>query len=101
MSARTRRRLRRAWGIGLLTGALGALVALTPPGMSLEERFGLSWLFWVRGPVEAPPEVSVVSLDRRSADSLGLGDKIHNWPRSVHARLIKRLVEDRSVGDRV
>ncbi len=93
MSARTRRRLRRAWAIGLLTGALGALFALTPPGVSLEERFGLSWLFWVRGPIEAPPKVTVVSLDRRSADSLGLGDKIHNWPRSVHARLIERLVE--------
>ena len=59
-----------------LTGAVGALVGvlvmLSPLGAPLEERFGLSWLFWTRGPVGAPAEVAVVSLDRRSAEELGL-----------------------------
>lgn len=87
-----RRRWIRAWAVGLATGALGALFALAAPGLGFEERFGLSWLFWARGPLEPPSEVAVVSLDRRSAERLGLPAEIRSWPRTVHAALIDRLV---------
>ena len=86
------RRLWRACAIGLAAGGLGGLLALTPLGVALEERFGLSWLFWVRGPLPPPAGTVVVSLDRESAERLGLPEKIRDWPREVHARLIERLV---------
>jgi adenylate cyclase len=85
------RRLTRAWAIGLAVGGLGALLAVTQLGVAIEERFGLSWLFAVRGPLEPPPETLVVSLDRESAERLGLPEKISEWPRGLHARLIERL----------
>ena len=59
----------------------------------MEERFGLSWLFLTRGQVSAPADVAVVSLDRRSAEELGLPAKPRDWPRGMFARLIERLVE--------
>jgi adenylate cyclase len=71
---------------------LGVLVMLSPFGRALEEHFGLSWLFWTRGPVAAPADVAVVSLDRRSTEELGLPAQIRDWPRSLYARLVDRLV---------
>jgi adenylate cyclase len=80
-----------------MTAAIAALVGmvlmLSPFGALLEERFGLSWLFWTRGPASAPPDVAVISLDRRSAEELGLPPQPREWPRRVFARLIERLVE--------
>ena len=66
--------------------------SLTPLGVALEERFGLGWLFAVRGPLEPPADAVVVSLDRESAERLGLPEKIREWPRTVHASVIERLV---------
>ena len=78
---------------GLVAALVGILVMLSPFGPGLEERFGLSWLFWTRGQVSAPADVAVVSLDRRSAEELGLPAKPRDWPRGKFARLIERLVE--------
>jgi adenylate cyclase len=86
------RRLGKACAIGLLIGSLGGLLALTPLGVMLEERLGLTWLFRLRGPLPPPADVAVISLDRDSAQRLALPERIHEWPRSVHARLIERLV---------
>lgn len=87
------RRLRKALTIGLGAAGVGVLLALSPPGLALEERFGLTWLFRVRGPVEPPTDVLVVSLDQQSAERLRLPEKLRDWPRTVHARLIDRLAE--------
>jgi adenylate cyclase len=87
------RRIVRAGLIGLGVAVLGVSLALSPWGADLEERFGLAALFQVRGPIEPPSEVAVVSLDRDSAERLGLPDEIRDWPRSILARLIERLVE--------
>ena len=43
--------------------------------------------------MSAPADVAVVSLDRRSAEELGLPAKPRDWPRGIFARLIERLVE--------
>ena len=86
-------RIVKASLIGLGVAGLGIAVALSPWGALLEERVGLAELFRVRGPAEPPAEVAVVSLDRASAERLGLPEQIRSWPRSVYARLIERLVE--------
>jgi adenylate cyclase len=76
-----------------ITALVGMVLMLSPFGAVLEERFGLSWLFWTRGAVSAPREVAVVSLDRRSAEELGLPPQPRDWPRRVFARLVDRLVD--------
>src|SRR5687767_13152901 len=87
------RALIRASITGLVAALVGLLVVLSPVGTALEERFGLSWLFWTRGPVSAPTDVVVVSLGSDSAERLGLPDRLREWPRRVYAELIERLVE--------
>jgi adenylate cyclase len=76
----------------LAIGVGGALLAVIPGGIALEENVGLGWLFQIRGPVEPPPDVVVVGLDRRSAETLGLASRPHQWPRAVHGRLVDSLV---------
>ncbi len=88
------RGLMKAALIGGATAGVGLALAFTQPGVSFEERFGLTWLFAVRGPVETPADVMVVSLDRRSAELLELPEKIRDWPRSLYADLIDRLSGD-------
>jgi adenylate cyclase len=87
------RALIRASITGLVAALVGLLVVLSPVGTALEERFGLSWLFWTRGPVSAPTDVVVVSLGSDSAERLGLPDRLREWPRRVYAELVERLVE--------
>ena len=74
-----------------LVGLLGVLVNLTPPGLQMEEDFGLPWLFRLRGATRAPPEVVVVAIDKASSSQLGLPTMPSLWPRDVHARLINKL----------
>lgn len=88
---RSMRTLLKALVIGLGTAVLGVILALTPTAPDLEERFGLSWLFWGRGELPPPADVLVVSLDRRSTERLELPEKIRDWPRGTYAKLIERL----------
>jgi adenylate cyclase len=74
-----------------LVGLLGILTNLTPLGLRMEEDFGLPWLFQSRGAVSPPSDVVVVSIDRASADELGLPVTPSLWPRDFHARLIEKL----------
>jgi adenylate cyclase len=71
---------------------VGLMVMFSPLGMGLEERFGLSWLFWTRGPLDPPSDVVVVSLDGVSGERLGLAARLREWPRRLYAELIERLV---------
>jgi adenylate cyclase len=87
------RALIRASITGTAAALVGALVMLSPFGSALEERFGLGWLFWTRGPLEPPADVAVVSLGSDSAERLGLPARLREWPRGVYADLIERLVE--------
>lgn len=79
----------------LLLGVAGALIAITlsiaPWGQKLEERFGLSWLFQVRGAVEPDAPVLLVAVDKASSDEFGIPYDVSRWPRELHARLIRGL----------
>ncbi len=75
----------------MLTGALGLVFSYTPVGQLLEEEYGLSWLFQLRGPVNPPSEVIIVSINRESSTKLDLPDEPEKWPRSFHGRLITEL----------
>lgn len=78
--------------LGAAIGCAVALLALSPAGVALEERFGLPLLFAVRGPVAPPPEVAVVAINPRAAAAMGLPPHPRGWPRSLHGELVDTLV---------
>lgn len=78
-------------GISIGAGLLGVLLSIPPFSLNLQEHFGLNLLFYFRGPRRPPSEVLIVSLDRESAETLGLPRKTQHWPRSLHAQLIQTL----------
>jgi adenylate cyclase len=69
------------------TSALGLLLSFVPAGLDLEESIDLFVLFGLRGPSPPPADVVVVSVDKASAEALGLPFDVARWPRSVHAQL--------------
>jgi adenylate cyclase len=78
-------------GISFGAGLLGVILSTLPISLDLQEHFGLKLLFHLRGARRAPSEVLIVSLDRESAEALGLSRKTQQWPRSLHAQLIQTL----------
>ena len=76
---------------GTVTAAVGVLLSLTPLGASFEQSVGLTWLFKLRGPIQAPEDVVVVAIDDQTGSHLGLSKLPREWPRSVHGRLIENL----------
>lgn len=76
---------------GAVTGLLGLLLYLTPAGTFLERHLGLDLLFNLRGTVDAPDEVVVISIDKASARALELPARPVHWPRDLHARAIDIL----------
>ena len=77
----------------LLLGLTGVVTDLLPPVMALEERVGLAWLFHWRGAVPAPAQVVVIAIDQASTRALGLPPKPDQWPRALHARLVRQLAQ--------
>ncbi len=92
---------------GLAVGAAGSVFALTSTGLDLEEDVGLKWLFSIRGPIDPPAEVVVVSVDEAAANRIETTKKLSDWenclaiarhpetrgwPRCLHARLVDSLV---------
>jgi adenylate cyclase len=82
--------------IGIATGLCGAALVTTPVGTEFEKTVGLPWLFKVRGAIEPPPEVTVVAIDGSTGRTLDLPRLPRDWPRTVHAQLIERLVEHKA-----
>ena len=80
-------------GAGLVTAAIGLALLLTPLGTAFERTFGLDWLFTMRGARPAPTAVAVVGINSRTGQALGLTRLPHDWPRTVHARLVESLIE--------
>ncbi|MCZ6604675.1 MAG: adenylate/guanylate cyclase domain-containing protein [Alphaproteobacteria bacterium] len=79
--------------VGIATGLGGVVLAYSPLGADFETAVGLAWLYKARGTIEAPSDVVVVAINKRTARQLGLPEKPVDWPRSIHARLIDSLVE--------
>ena len=77
--------------LSILTGLIGIAAGLSTYGSDLEEDFGLSLLFSLRGTREAPSDVVFVALDRLSADNLGLPYDTSKWPRAYHAQIVQKL----------
>jgi adenylate cyclase len=79
--------------VGIVTGMIGAVLGLTSLGEDFEKNIGLDWLFHIRGPIAPPPEVAVVAINDRDIEGLGLPELPRDWPRSIHGKLIDKLVE--------
>ncbi|MEA3278299.1 MAG: CHASE2 domain-containing protein [Pseudomonadota bacterium] len=90
---RLRRPEWRHWVPAIIAVAVGVLISATPFGQGWEEDLGLTSLFRLRGPIEPPHDVVVISIDRASSDHLGLPNNPRKWPRDLHARLLDRLKE--------
>jgi adenylate cyclase len=84
-------RLRKSLGLAVVACTAGIVLHSTAAGVRLEEDLALRSLFAVRGPLEPPRGVVVVSIDRASADQLRTVNP--EWPpsRHVHARVIRSL----------
>jgi len=83
--------MKKGLTLGLIVAITGLILASSPFGRWLEEEIGLPWLFKIRGPHVAPPEVVVVSIDQASSTKLGLSTKPRKWPRILHAHLVRKL----------
>jgi adenylate cyclase len=86
-------RLYKAIPLGLLVAVAGLVTSSFYFSHDLEEDAGLGLLFKLRGIVQSPPEAVVVSIDRESAEHLNIPDNPDKWPRSLHGRLVERLVQ--------
>lgn len=75
----------------LLIGIFGAVLCLTNLGLYVEEELGLAWLFKLRGSITSPKDAIIVSIDKSSAETLGLPEDPEKWPRSYYAKLIEQL----------
>ena len=81
------------FGFALLLSVAGMLVYLLPGGFDLEESVALDFLFHQRQTAAPPESVILVSIDKISAQSLGVANASKYWPRALHARLIDRLAD--------
>jgi len=79
--------------LGSVTGMMGIVISLAPLEHDLEETAGLELLFSLRGIRQPPPEVTVVTLDQKSAGNLNLPKEPRKWPRSLHANLVENLTK--------
>ena len=82
--------VRGGW-LGVIVSVIGLLLAITPSVADLETNIGLAWMFGIRGPKPAPPQVVIVSIDSESARELGQDERFDQWPRSLHTELVQKL----------
>lgn len=85
-------KLKRTLAFACLGGLFGAMLQGLVLGTELVEIYGLGWLFSMRGPIMAPPDAVIVSMDKTSARDLGLSPALP-WPRTLHACLIEGLAQ--------
>src|SRR6185369_3108895 len=85
------RKFRRVVGLGIVSAVIAIGVRPTAIGVWLEDDLALQCLFAVRGPIKPPRDVVVVSIDKTSADQLGLKKDVWPPPRHIHAGVIRSL----------
>jgi adenylate cyclase len=83
----------KALGLGCAVGLVGVVLSFTQVAKHFEDDLGLDLLFQLRGVNPPPLEAVVVSIDRDSSENLHFPDNPDKWPRSVHGRLIDRLMQ--------
>lgn len=97
LGAGVKRVARNACVVALATAAIGVLGGTLEPALWLEDTAGLPALYAMRGQETPSANVVVVSLDRDSAEALGLTEAldadrgVKGWPRSLHGDLIDAL----------
>ena len=79
--------------VGLAVAAIGVAAAAIPSISALEDSVALRWLFFARGQIPPPPQVTIVSIDEGTSARLGLPALVRDWPRSIHGELVDRLIE--------
>jgi len=84
-------KLLKSLAFGVAVALAGIIATAISPWLDLEQNFGLPWLYGSRGPVPAPPEVVIVAIDEASAATLGVAQSPHDWPRALHAELVRYL----------
>lgn len=72
---------------------VGLIALATPPLADQEANLGLHLLFHLRGPVQPPSQVIIVSIDQASSQRFNLPNLPRKWPRDLHAQLVDRLSE--------
>jgi len=87
-------RLFKAACLGFLVGIVGVVVSFFHFAHDIEEDAGLGLLFKLRGVRKAPSDVVVVSIDTESSQHLNVSYNPDRWPRSLHARLVKKLARE-------
>ena len=94
LASRNAKRFNRSLGrnLALALAILGALFAMFPNVGELEQRFGLPWLFALRGERPAPSDVVILAINSESADALNLPEKPAQWSRNVHTQAINNLI---------
>lgn len=68
----------------------GLLLSLLPLSAELEGQAGLGLLYSLRGPETPPDNVAIIGIDRESAVRLQAPDDPPDWPRQLHARMIRQ-----------
>lgn len=126
MDAALRDILRRAWPVlaALVVAVVCGWAASTNPASELEARYGLGWLYAMRGKRPAPDTVLIVELNERQGERISIdtppanaatadcnGLAVDNpapgritlgsprtlpWPRCVHATLVDALTSARA-----
>ena len=79
--------------LGVLVGIMGVIISFFSFSRGIEEDVGLGLLFRIRGIRPPPTDVVIISIDHESSEHLKVPDNPDKWPRSLHARLIDRLVD--------
>lgn len=74
-------------------GFLGILGSSLPVLSVAEENLGLHLLYRWRGPEKPKADVVVVAIDRESARAFDLPATANKWPRTLHARLLEKLMD--------
>ena len=72
--------------MGFIVAAMGIILAPIK-FLTFEE---INWLFKIRGPINAPPEVVLVAINQPD-NPLGQIKEVNSWSRGLYARLIERL----------
>jgi adenylate cyclase len=77
--------------LGLSVTLLGIVISFSLYGFGIEENFGLSLLYKLRGVRTPPADVLIVAINEESAEKLNQSNRLTDWSRSVHAQLTEIL----------